>query len=60
MPGAHEDYVDWERAETIRTMVSDNVPRSRRHGAQAWRRAARGFGGLPALRPEADDPLHRV
>jgi hypothetical protein len=32
-PGAHEGYVDWERAEAIRTMVSDNIPTSRHHGA---------------------------
>ena len=32
-PGAHEGYVDWERAEAIRRMVSDNVPTSRHHGA---------------------------
>jgi DNA invertase Pin-like site-specific DNA recombinase len=32
-PGAHEGYVDWERAEAIRKMVSDNVPRSPHHGA---------------------------
>ncbi|HYM52335.1 MAG TPA: recombinase family protein, partial [Candidatus Dormibacteraeota bacterium] len=32
-PGAHEGYVDWERAEAIRTMVSSNVPTSRHHGA---------------------------
>lgn len=32
-PGAHEGYVDWERAETIRKMVSDNVPTSKHHGA---------------------------
>ncbi|WP_287762001.1 recombinase family protein [Acidiphilium sp.] len=32
-PGAHEGYVSWERAEAIRTMVSDNVPASRHHGA---------------------------
>jgi DNA invertase Pin-like site-specific DNA recombinase len=32
-PGAHEGYVDWERSETIRRMVSDNVPTSRHHGA---------------------------
>jgi DNA invertase Pin-like site-specific DNA recombinase len=25
-PGAHEGYVDWDRAEAIRTMVSENVP----------------------------------
>jgi DNA invertase Pin-like site-specific DNA recombinase len=31
--GAHEGYVDWERAEAIRRMVSDNIPTSRHHGA---------------------------
>ena len=33
MPGAHEGYVDWERAEAIRRTVSDNIPTSRHHGA---------------------------
>jgi DNA invertase Pin-like site-specific DNA recombinase len=33
MPGRHEGYVDWERAEAIRAMVSNNVPTSRHHGA---------------------------
>jgi DNA invertase Pin-like site-specific DNA recombinase len=33
MPGAHQGYVDWERAEAIRRMVSDNIPTSRHHGA---------------------------
>jgi DNA invertase Pin-like site-specific DNA recombinase len=33
IPGAHEGYVTWERAEAIRSMVSDNVPTSRYHGA---------------------------
>ena len=59
-PGAHEGYVDWERAEAIRKMVSDNVPdepASRR--AQARRRAARRPAALPPLRSEADLPLHR-
>lgn len=32
-PGAHEGYVEWERAEAIRKMVSNNVPTSRHHGA---------------------------
>jgi hypothetical protein len=32
-PRAHEGYVDWEQAEAIRRMVSDNVPASRHHGA---------------------------
>jgi DNA invertase Pin-like site-specific DNA recombinase len=32
-PGAHEGYVDWEQAEAIRRMVSDNFPTSRHHGA---------------------------
>ena len=33
MPDAHEGYVSWEQAEAIRTMVSSNVPISRRYGA---------------------------
>ncbi len=32
-PGAHEGYVDWERSEAIRKMVSENIPTSRHHGA---------------------------
>ena len=32
-PGAHEGYVDWERAEAIRRMVGDNAPAGRHHGA---------------------------
>jgi len=32
-PGAHEGYVDWERAEAIRRMVSENVPSAAAHGA---------------------------
>ena len=32
-PGAHEGYVDWDRAEAMRTMVSNNRPASRHHGA---------------------------
>src|SRR3954469_22621389 len=28
-PGAHEGYVEWDRAEAIRGMVSDNIPTSR-------------------------------
>jgi DNA invertase Pin-like site-specific DNA recombinase len=33
IPGVHDGYVSWERAEAIRTMVSDNVPTGRHHGA---------------------------
>ena len=33
MPNAHAGYVSWEKAETIRKMVSSNVPTSRHHGA---------------------------
>jgi hypothetical protein len=33
MPNAHEGYVSWEKAETIRKMVSSNVPTRRHHGA---------------------------
>ena len=58
MPGAHEGYVDWERAEAIRRMVSDNVPTSRHHGAPKHGHALLvGLGALPALQPEADGPL---
>jgi DNA invertase Pin-like site-specific DNA recombinase len=32
-PGAHEGYVDWDRAEAIRKMVSENVPTADAHGA---------------------------
>ena len=32
-PGPHEGYLDWDRAEAIRMMVSNNVPTSRHHGA---------------------------
>jgi hypothetical protein len=32
MPNAHEGYVSWEKAESIRKMVSSNVPTSRHHG----------------------------
>ncbi len=32
-PGAHEGYVDWDRAEAIREMVSDNVPAAGTRGA---------------------------
>src|SRR5207302_10269586 len=32
-PGTHEGYVDWERSEAIRRIVSDNIPNSRHHGA---------------------------
>jgi Recombinase zinc beta ribbon domain len=33
MPNGHEGYVSWEKADTIRKMVSSNVPTSRHHGA---------------------------
>jgi DNA invertase Pin-like site-specific DNA recombinase len=33
MPNAHEGYLSWEKAESIRKMVSSNVPTSRHHGA---------------------------
>ena len=32
-PGAHEGYVDWDRAEAIRKMVSENVPTADTRGA---------------------------
>jgi len=55
MPNAHEGYVSWEKAETIRKMVSSNVPTSRHHGApKARRRSAGGPSPLPPLRAQAD------
>ena len=37
-PGAHEGYVDWERAEAIRRMVSEQHPdEPASWRAQAWR-----------------------
>lgn len=33
MPNSHEGYVSWEKAEAIRTMVNNNLPTSRHHGA---------------------------
>ena len=32
-PGTHEGYIDWDRAEAIRTMVSNNIPTGKHHGA---------------------------
>jgi DNA invertase Pin-like site-specific DNA recombinase len=32
-PGAHQGYVDWDRAEAIRKMVSENVPTPGTRGA---------------------------
>jgi DNA invertase Pin-like site-specific DNA recombinase len=32
-PGAHQGYVDWDRAEAIRKMVSENVPTAGARGA---------------------------
>src|SRR5215468_10922329 len=36
-PGAHEGYLDWERAEAIRRMVSENIQTIRHHGAPKQR-----------------------
>ncbi len=41
-PGAHEGYVEWERAEAIRKMVSDNVPTADRHGGDCQEFCAGG------------------
>lgn len=51
-PGAHDGYVDWEQAEAIRRMVSDNVPASR-HGNR-WTRER-----VTALRSHHKIPVHR-
>jgi DNA invertase Pin-like site-specific DNA recombinase len=32
-PGSHQGYIDWDRAEAIRTMVSENVPAAGTRGA---------------------------
>ena len=32
-PGAHQGYIDWDHAEAIRTMVSENVPVAGARGA---------------------------
>ena len=58
-PTPHEGYLDWERSETIRRMVSDNIPSSRHHGA-----AKRGDALLASLllmsslRAQAHAALH--
>src|SRR5215216_5328889 len=51
-PGAHDGYIDWQSAEAIRRMVSENVPTSRHHGAPK-------HGDAPALWAQADRPLQR-
>ncbi|WP_226945933.1 recombinase family protein [Roseomonas sp. FDAARGOS_362] len=43
-PGAHEGYVEWDRAEAIRQMVSRNVPTADVHGAP--KRGAALLAGL--------------
>ena len=43
-PGTHDGYVDWERAEAIRKMVSGNIPAGKHHGA-----AKHGDGLLAGL-----------
>ena len=58
-PGTHEGYVEWERAEAIRGMVSDNTPASRHHGAPKHGDALlAGLPPLPPLRAQADGALH--
>ena len=57
-PGVHEGYVDWDRAETIRQMVSGNVPRSSQLGATRQRPACRA-GTLSPLRSQAHGSLYR-
>src|SRR3954452_6087401 len=48
MPHAHDGYVSWEKAEAIRTMVSNNVPRY--SCSRGWmdngERRCIAFGGL--------------
>ena len=47
-PGAHEGYVDWDRAEAIRRMVGKNVPSAAAHGAP--KHGAALLAGLPRCR----------
>ena len=59
-PGAHEGYVDWDRAEAIRKMVSENVPTAGARGAPKHGAALLvGPAALPPLRSEAHRPVHR-
>ena len=41
-PGAHEGYVDWERAEAIRAMISNNAMRGQARGAPKHGAALQG------------------
>ena len=53
-PGAHEGYVDWNRAEAIRQLVSDNIPSNSQHGAPKHGNALlAGLVRLPTLRSQA-------
>jgi Recombinase len=62
-PGTHEGYVDWERSEAIRRMVSDNIPNSRHHGAAKHGDALQGsFAGndIGRCRSKVRDSAMRV
>ena len=54
MPNAHEGYVSWEKAETIRNMVSSNLPTSHHHGTPKHGPSAGRPAPLPPLRAQAD------
>ena len=59
-PGAHEGYVDWDRAEAIRTMVSENVPTAGTRGAPKHGcGAVVGPAAMPSLRAQAHRSVHR-
>jgi DNA invertase Pin-like site-specific DNA recombinase len=59
IPGAHEGYVSWERAEAIRAGQRQRPREPRSRSAQARRCPARRSRSLPALRSQADGPLYR-
>jgi DNA invertase Pin-like site-specific DNA recombinase len=59
MPGAHEGYVDWENGGDPQDGERQRADEPSSWRAQAWRRSACGLDALPALRAEADGPLHR-
>ncbi|MER8779499.1 recombinase family protein [Mesorhizobium sp. M0977] len=58
IPDVHEGYVSWERAEAIRKMVSDNVPTAGITERPSMATLCSPALSLPALRPQADGPLH--
>jgi len=59
MPGRHEGYVDWERAEAIRDGEQQRPHEPAPQCAEAWRGASGRSCPLPPLRTKAYGPIHR-